>query len=88
MSLWGLGMGVHESIIPAAVAPTVSVDRRASAFGLFTVVYGIPWFLGSIVTGAPFNVSLSAVVILSVATEVAALPLIAKVGRTTATRRS
>ena len=88
VSLWGLGMGVHESIIPAAVAPMVSVDRRASAFGLFTGVYGIAWFVGSIVIGALFNVSLSAVVIFCVATEVAALPLIAKVSRTTATRRS
>ena len=83
VSLWGLGMGVHESIIPAAVAPMVAVDRRASAFGLFTGVYGISWFLGSIVIGALFNVSLGAVVIFCVAAEVAALPLIARVSRVT-----
>jgi MFS family permease len=45
--LWGLGMGVHESIIPAAVAPMVAPDRRASAYGLFTAAYGISWFAGS-----------------------------------------
>ena len=56
--LWGLGMGVHESIIPAAVAPMVSPDRRASAYGLFTGVYGIAWFLGSTAIGALFSVSL------------------------------
>ncbi|OIQ84576.1 major facilitator superfamily protein [mine drainage metagenome] len=33
-AIWGLGMGVHESIIPAAVAPMVPVARRASAYGL------------------------------------------------------
>ena len=58
--LWGLGMGVHESIIPAAVAPMVSPDRRASAYGLFTGVYGIAWFLGSTAIGALFGVSLAA----------------------------
>ena len=42
-SLWGLGMGVQESIIPAAVAPMVSPDRRASAYGLFTGIYGTAW---------------------------------------------
>ena len=42
--LWGVGMGVHESIIPAAVAPMVPPERRASAFGLFTGGYGIAWF--------------------------------------------
>ena len=57
VSLWGLGMGVHESIIPAAVAPMVSPDRRASAYGLFTGVYGTAWMLGSIVIGALYRVS-------------------------------
>ena len=40
-AIWGLGVGVHESIIPAAVAPMVAPERRASAFGLFTAVYGV-----------------------------------------------
>ncbi len=47
VALWGLGMGVHESIIPAAVAPMVPVQRRASAYGLFTAGYGIFWFLAA-----------------------------------------
>jgi len=36
--LWGLGMGVHESIVPAAVATMVPVQRRPSAYGIFTAV--------------------------------------------------
>jgi hypothetical protein len=31
VSLWGLGKGAQESLIPAAVAPRVSAERRASA---------------------------------------------------------
>src|SRR5580658_1231095 len=46
-AIWGLGMGVHESIVPAAVAPMVSSNRRASAYGLFNAGYGVFWFLGS-----------------------------------------
>ncbi len=80
-SLWGLGMGVQESIIPAAVAPMVSPDRRASAYGLFTGAYGIAWFLGSVVIGALFSVSLGAVVAFCVAAEILAIPLILRVGR-------
>ena len=60
-ALWGLGMGVHEAIIPAAVAPMVSRDRRASAYGLFTGIYGIAWFLGSVIIGALLSVSLGGV---------------------------
>jgi MFS family permease len=75
-SLWGLGMGVQESIIPAAVAPMVSPDRRATAYGLFTAVYGTAWVAGSIVIGALFSVSLMAIVVFSMAAEFAAIPLI------------
>ncbi|MHB1594044.1 MAG: MFS transporter, partial [Streptosporangiaceae bacterium] len=52
VALWGLSMGVQESIIPAAVAPMVSPDRRASAYGLFTGGYGTAWVIGSIIIGA------------------------------------
>jgi MFS family permease len=76
VSLWGLGMGVHESIIPAAVAPMVSPNRRASAYGLFTGAYGIAWFAGSTIIGALFTVSLMTVVAFSVIAELAAIPLI------------
>ncbi len=86
VSLWGLGMGVHESIIPAAVAPMVSPDRRASAYGLFTGAYGIAWMAGSIVIGALFYISLTAVAVFAVAAELAAIPLILVVGRRTAQR--
>jgi hypothetical protein len=80
-SLWGLGMGVQESIIPAAVAPMVSPDRRASAYGLFTGVYGTAWVGGSIVIGALFNVSLTAIVVFSMVAEFASIPLILIVRR-------
>jgi len=83
-SLWGLGMGVQESIIPAAVAPMVSSDRRASAYGLFTGVYGTAWVAGSIVIGALFNVSLTAIVVFSMAAEFAGIPLILMVRKRTA----
>ena len=81
--LWGLGMGVHESIIPAAVAPMVSPTRRASAYGLFTGAYGIAWFLGSTAIGALFGVSLGVVVAFAVLAELAAIPLILIVRRRT-----
>jgi MFS family permease len=74
VSLWGVGMGVQESIIPAAVAPMVSPDRRASAYGLFTGAYGVAWFLGSVVIGALFSVSLGAVVAFATAIQVVAGP--------------
>ena len=52
----------------------ISIDRRASAFGVFTAGYGVSWFLGSTVIGLLFGISLPAVVIFSMASECIALP--------------
>jgi MFS family permease len=75
-SLWGLGMGVQEALIPAAVAPMVSPDRRAFAYGLFTGIYGTAWVLGSIVIGVLITVSTGGLIAFCVASELAAVPLI------------
>lgn len=74
-AIWGLGMGVHESIIPAAVAPMVAVDRRASAFGLFTAGYGVFWFAGSALMGVLYDRSVWATVVFCIAMQFAAIPI-------------
>jgi MFS family permease len=70
-------MGVHESMIPAALALRVDPQRRASAYGLFTAAYGIAWFGGSVVIGLLYQVSLGWLVAFCMVTQVAALPLLA-----------
>jgi MFS family permease len=85
-SLWGLGMGVQESLIPAVVAPMVSPDRRAFAYGLFTALYGTAWVLGSIVIGVLISVSLAGLVTFCMASELAAIPFIVMVRRRTKAR--
>jgi MFS family permease len=80
-AIWGLGMGVHESIIPAAVAPMVSVQHRASAFGLFTAGYGLFWFIGSAAIGALYQVSVPLAAGFCVIAELAAVPIFLWVGR-------
>ncbi len=87
-AVWGLGVGAHESIIPAAVAPLVTPDRRASAFGLFTAGYGACWFLGSAAIGMLYDRSLSAAIAFCVATQLAAVPIFVWVGRRHPTARA
>ena len=81
VGLWAVGMGVHESLIPAAVAPMVPASRRASAYGLFTAVYGVAWFAGSAAMGVLYDVAPAALVAFSVAAELAAVPLLLAVQR-------
>lgn len=80
-TLWGLGMGVHESIIPAAVATMAPPHRRPSAYGVFTGAYGIFWFLGSALMGVLYSISILAVVIFCMATQVVSIPFFVKVRR-------
>ncbi|MDE2482055.1 MAG: MFS transporter [bacterium] len=75
IAIWGLGMGVHESIIPAAVAHMVPPSRRPSSYGIFTGVYGIAWFLGSVVIGLLYAKNIGALVAFCVLTQLAAIPI-------------
>ena len=74
--LWGLGMGVHESIVPAAVAPMVAPRRRASAYGLFTAGYGVCWFLGSAAIGFLYDRSITGAIVFCIALQLAAIPVL------------
>jgi predicted MFS family arabinose efflux permease len=74
-------MGVHESIIPAAVAPMVAAARRASSFGTFTAVYGACWFAGSALIGWLYDRSVGAAVLFCLVSQAAAIPLFIWVGR-------
>jgi MFS family permease len=78
-ALWGLGMGVHESIVPAAVATMVPPQRRPSAYGLFTAGYGVAWFIGSALMGVLYDVSIGGVVIFCLVLQLAAVPIFLKV---------
>lgn len=86
-AVWGLGMGVHESIIPAAVAPMVPPQHRASAFGLFTASYGIFWFIGSAAIGALYQMSMPFAVGFCVSAQLAAVPVFLYVSRLSKDRR-
>ena len=79
--VWGLGMGVHESIVPAAVAPMAGKEQRASAYGLFSAGYGVAWFAGSALIGFLYDHSVAVTVAACVVLEVAAIPFFVMAAR-------
>ncbi len=66
MVLWGIGLGAQESILRAAVATMVPVERRGTAYGLFNAWYGLAWFAGSAVLGILYDRSLPELIAVSV----------------------
>lgn len=76
MILWGISMGAQESIMRAAVAGMVSPDRRGAAYGIFNTFYGLAWFVGSVLMGILYDISLPALIAFSVVIQLAAVPLL------------
>jgi len=75
--LWGLASGVQESVMAAAVADMIPAQRRASAYGMFTTVFGLAWFAGSAVEGALYDRSIVALVVVAMGAQlIAVAPLL------------
>ena len=75
-ALWGVGMGAQESIMRAMVAEMAPADRRGTAYGIFNTGYGLFWFAGSALMGFLYDMSISYLVVFSVAAQLVALPLL------------
>jgi len=63
VACWGIGIGVQDASLRAGIAQVVSMNKRGSAFGAFNGVYGVMWFVGSVVMGLLYGVSLTALVV-------------------------
>ena len=72
---WGVGMGAQESILKAAVTSTVPKASRATGYGVFECSFGAFWFLGSWLMGVLYDVSIPAMIAVSVIAQLAAIPL-------------
>ena len=75
IALWGIGMGAQESILKAAVTTMVHKTSRATGYGIFECSFGVFWFLGSWLLGVLYDVSIPAMIAVSVLAQLAAIPL-------------
>ena len=75
IALWGIGMGAQESILKAAVTTMVPKTSRATGYGIFECSFGVFWFLGSWLLGVLYDVSIPAMIAVSVLAQLAAIPL-------------
>ena len=72
--LWGISMGAQESIMKAAVSKIIPKSNRSSGFGIFETIFGVSWFLGSWLMGALYDISPLYMVIISVISQIVAIP--------------
>ncbi|MGM9453102.1 MFS transporter [Legionella bozemanae] len=74
--LWSIGVCAHESLMRAIVAGMIPKEKRGSAYGIFNTGFGIFWFLGSVVMGVLYDISITALVIFSIGIQLLAIPLL------------
>jgi len=73
--IWAVGLGAQESVLRAAIAPMVSISRRATAYGIFNAAFGFAWFTGSVLMGILYDQTILGLVAFSVVMQLASAPL-------------
>jgi len=80
--LWGVVMGIQETIMRAAVADLTSVERRGFAYGVFNTALGAGWLLGGALMGLLYELSINYLILFVVVMELISIPLFLLVRKT------
>lgn len=81
MALWGVVMGIQETIMRAAIADLTSVERRGFAYGVFNTALGAGWLLGGALMGLLYELSINYLILFAVVMELISIPLLFVVRR-------
>ena len=73
--IWGIVMGIHETIMKSAIADLTPIKRRGTGYGVFNTVYGLAMFIGSAVMGLLYDRSIAAVIAVAVVLQILAVPV-------------
>jgi len=68
--IWGSVMGIHETIMRAAIADITPIEKRGSAYGIFNTIYGLAWLVGGGLMGLFYEVAIGYLILFSVSLEV------------------
>ena len=81
MVLWGVVMGVQETVMRAAIADLTPIEGRGFAYGMFNTAYGVGWFLGAALMGLLYELSVNYLILFVVVMELISIPLFFAVKR-------
>jgi MFS family permease len=74
--LWGVSMGMQETVLRAAIADLTPPGGRGFAFGIFNTIYGGAWFTGSVAIGAFYTISPVHAAVFMILMQAAAIPVL------------
>lgn len=70
---WGAGIGLSETVVRASIAESTALEYRGEAYGILSAAFGATWFIGSVVMGILYEVSLAHIVAYVVIVEIVAV---------------
>lgn len=73
--IWGIVMGIHETIMKSAIADLTPLKKRGTGYGIFNTSYGLAMFFGSALMGFLYDRSIMMLIISAVVLEIIAVPL-------------
>jgi len=80
--LWGAMMGIHETIMRAAIADLTPIDQRGFAYGIFNTAYGAAWLFGGALMGLLYDFSISYLILFVIVIELISMSVFFLVKRT------
>jgi len=73
--IWGIVMGIHETIMKSAIADLTPIKKRGTGYGIFNTAYGLAMFVGSAAMGVLYDHSIVAVIAVAIALQIFAVPV-------------
>lgn len=79
IAFWAIGMGTQTALFRSVLAYLIPPQQRSTGYGIFGVIYGLAWFLGSSLIGILYDSAVLFSALTSLVLQLLALPLIKKV---------
>jgi MFS family permease len=76
--LFGIVLGIQETIQRAAVADLINVEMRGTAYGIFNAAFGLAWLIGGAIVGILYELDFRLIIAYSVIFQVGASILITR----------
>ncbi len=73
--IWGVVMGIHETIMKSAIADLTPMKKRGTGYGIFNTAYGLAMFVGSAAMGLLYDHSIAAVIAVAIALQIFSIPV-------------
>lgn len=77
--IWGIVMGIHETIMKSAIADITPLKKRGTGYGVFNTAYGLAMLIGSTVMGYLYDKSIGLLIFGSITVQIVSIPVFYKI---------